>query len=76
MKPKQISIQIPITELGELRYMQSTLLENLNLLSQLDDNHQTDRMVKDNVYWISKILLAIAEIDPQKKFNELGELKK
>ena len=76
MKSKQISIQIPITELGELRYMQSTLLENLNLLSQLDDNYQTDRMVKDNVYWISKILLATAEIDPQKEFNELGALKK
>lgn len=61
MKPKQINVQIPITELGELRYMQSTLLENLNLLSQLDDDFTTNRSIKDNVYWISKILLAIEQ---------------
>jgi len=76
MKSEQISIQIPITELGELRYIQNTLLENLSLLSQLEDHYQTDRVVKDNVYWISKILLAITEIDQQKEFNELGLLKK
>ena len=75
MKSPKTYIKIPITELGELRFMQNTLLENLYLLSQLDDNDQTDRKVKDNMYWISKILLAITEVDQQQEFNNLGLIK-
>ena len=48
-----------ITDIADLRYMQHTLLENLNLLSQLDDDCTTNRSIKDSVYWISKILQSI-----------------
>ncbi|GGX27340.1 hypothetical protein [Aquimarina muelleri] len=75
MKSKELNIQIPIRELGELRFLQHTLLENLYLLSQLEDDNQTDRKVKDNMYWISKILLAITKIDQQQGFNDLGLIK-
>ena len=51
-------IRIPVTDVAELSFMQYTLLENLNLLSQLNDNPQNDRDMKDCVFWISKILLA------------------
>lgn len=51
-------IRIPVTDLNELGFMQYTLLENLNLLSQLDDDLKADRDVKDCVFWISKILLS------------------
>ncbi|UZO80655.1 hypothetical protein NBT05_17220 [Aquimarina sp. ERC-38] len=47
-------LKIPITDLVELNYMQQSLLENLNLLSQLEK----DTDVKDIVFWLSKILLA------------------
>ncbi|MEW7279216.1 hypothetical protein ABW636_11540 [Aquimarina sp. 2201CG1-2-11] len=59
MKPQEIYIKMTITDIAELRYMQHTLLENLNLLSQLDDDCTTNRSVKDSVYWISKILQSI-----------------
>lgn len=71
MKTPKTHIKIPITELGELRFMQHTLLYNLNLLSQTEDDFSTNRSIKDNMYWISKILVAIAEIDQQKEFNDL-----
>ncbi|WP_101450494.1 hypothetical protein [Aquimarina sp. MAR_2010_214] len=38
--------------------MKNSLLENLYLLSQLDDNYEHNRGFKDAVYWISKILIA------------------
>ena len=59
MKPQEIYIKMTITDIAELRYMQHTLLENLNLLSQLDDDYTTNRSIKDSVYWISKILQSI-----------------
>ncbi|MEW7281082.1 hypothetical protein ABW636_21005 [Aquimarina sp. 2201CG1-2-11] len=59
MKPQEIYIKMTITDVAELRYMQHTLLENLNLLSQLDDDCTTNRSIKDSVYWISKILQSI-----------------
>lgn len=37
--------------------MKNSLLENLHLLSQLDDNYEHNRGFKDAVYWISKILI-------------------
>ncbi|WP_378187398.1 hypothetical protein ACE939_03550 [Aquimarina sp. W85] len=55
---KENYIKIPIQDYEELSFMQHTLIENLNLLSQLDDNLKTDRDIKDNMFWISKILLA------------------
>jgi len=51
-------IRIPVTDLNELGFMQHTLLENLNLLSQLNDDLKADRDLKDCVFWISKILLS------------------
>jgi hypothetical protein len=75
MKLPKTHIKIPITELGELRFMRDTLLDNLSLLSQTEDNFSTNRSIKDSMYWISKILVAIAEIDHLKEFDEL-ELKK
>ncbi len=58
MKPKQSCIKIPITRPDEFIYMKNSLLENLYLLSQLDDNYEHNRGFKDAVYWISKILIA------------------
>ncbi|PKV53010.1 hypothetical protein ATE84_5151 [Aquimarina sp. MAR_2010_214] len=58
MKPKQNCIKIPITRPDEFLYMKNSLLENLYLLSQLDDNYEHNRGFKDAVYWISKILIA------------------
>ena len=58
MKPKQNCIKIPIMRPDEFIYMKNSLLENLYLLSQLDDNYEHNRGFKDSVYWISKILLA------------------
>ncbi|EZH71285.1 hypothetical protein ATO12_11015 [Aquimarina atlantica] len=75
MKLPKTYIKIPITELGELRFMQDTLLDNLSLLSQTEDNFSTNRSIKDNMYWISKILVAIAEIDQRREFDDL-ELEK
>lgn len=76
MKLPKTYIKIPITELGELRFMQDTLLDNLSLLSQTEDNFSTNRSIKDNMYWISKILVAIAEIDQRKEFNDVEKLNK
>jgi len=59
MKSQEIYIKMTITDVAELRYLQYTLLENLNLLSQLDDDCTTNRSIKDSVYWISKILQSI-----------------
>lgn len=75
MKLPKTYIKIPITELGELYFMQDTLLDNLSLLSQTEDDFSTNRSIKDSMYWISKILVAIAEIDQRKEFDDL-ELKK
>jgi len=55
---KETYIRVPIQDYGELSFMQHTLIENLNLLSQLDDNIRTERNMKDSMFWISKILLA------------------
>ncbi|KAA1246521.1 hypothetical protein [Aquimarina sp. RZ0] len=57
-KTQETYIRIPVTDLGELSFMQHTLLENLNLLSQLNDDLETNRDMKDCMFWISKILLA------------------
>lgn len=75
MKSPKTYIKIPITELGELHFMRDTLLDNLSLLSQTEDDFSTNRSIKDSMYWISKILVAIAEIDHRKEFDDL-ELKK
>ncbi len=76
MKLPKTYIKIPITELGELYFMQDTLLENLSLLSQTEDDFSTNRSIKDNMYWISRILVAIAEIDQRTEFNDLEVLNK
>ncbi|KAA1241012.1 hypothetical protein [Aquimarina sp. RZ0] len=55
---KETYIRVPIQDYGELSFMQHTLIENLNLLSQLDDTLKTERDMKDSMFWISKILLA------------------
>ena len=43
MKPQEIYIKMTITVIAEFRYMQYTLLDNLNLFSQLDDDCTTNR---------------------------------
>ncbi len=55
---KETFIRVPIQDYGELSFMKYTLIENLNLLSQLDDHIKTERDMKDSMFWISKILLA------------------
>ena len=51
-------IRIPVTDLGELGYMQQSLLENLHLLTQLEDHTDYDKSIKNCAFWLSKILLA------------------
>jgi hypothetical protein len=76
MKLPKTYIKIPITELGELYFMQDTLLDNLSLLSQTEDDFSTNRSIKDNMYWISKILVAIAAVDLRKEFDDVEASKK
>lgn len=76
MKLPKTYIKIPITELGELYFMQDTLLDNLSLLSQTEDDFSTNRSIKDNMYWISKILVAIAAVDLRKEFDDVEAPKK
>ena len=66
---KETFIKLPITNLSELGFMQQSLLENLNLLSQLEK----DTDVKDIVFWLSKILLASY---PETEIEELSKLTK
>ncbi len=64
-------IRIPVTSLEELSFMQYSLLESLNLLSQLNDNPQNDRDMKDCVFWVSKILLASYPLDELEGVSKL-----
>ena len=64
-------IRIPVTNIAELSFMQYTLLENLNLLSQLNDTPQNNRDMKDCVFWISKILLASYPSDELEGISKL-----
>ncbi|WP_103072699.1 hypothetical protein [Aquimarina sediminis] len=78
MKPKQNYIKIPITRPDEFLYMKNSLLENLYLLSQLDDNYEYNRGFKDAVYWISKILLesySSEELEITRQTKETSKLK-
>jgi len=55
---KETYIKIPVADYGELSYMQQSLLENLHLLTQLEDRTDTDRGLKNCAFWLSKILMA------------------
>jgi len=55
---KETFIKVPIADYQELSYMQQSLLENLHLLTHLEDRSDTDRGLKNCAYWLSKILLA------------------
>ncbi|OED35682.1 hypothetical protein AB832_06190 [Flavobacteriaceae bacterium (ex Bugula neritina AB1)] len=55
---KETFIRVPISDYQELSYMQQSLLENLHLLTHLEDRSDTDRGLKNCAYWLSKILLA------------------
>ena len=66
---KETFIKLPVTDLNELSFMQQSLLENLNLLSQLEK----DTDLKDIVFWLSKILLASY---PENELTELSKLVK
>ncbi len=68
---KETYIKIPITDPCELGFMQQTLLDNLYLLSQLDDKIEYDRSFKDNVYWLSKILIASYPYDELEGISKL-----
>lgn len=70
-KTQEAYIRISVADLNELGFMQHTLLESLNLLSQLDDSFRTDRDLKDCVFWISKILLASYPTDELEGISKL-----
>ena len=72
-KTKETFIKLPITDLSELSFMQQSLLENLNLLSQLEDQKEVEKPLKDIVFWLSKILLASY---PENELTELSKLVK
>ena len=48
----------PVTDLSELSFMQQSLLENLHLLTRLEDHTNTDKNIKNCAFWLSRILLA------------------
>ena len=72
-KTKETFIKLPITDLSELGFMQQSLLENLHLLSQLEDQKEVEKPLKDIVFWLSKILLASY---PENELKELSKLVK
>ena len=70
---KHTFVKLPVTDLSELGFMQQTLLENLHLISQLEDKNQNNQSIKDIVFWLSKILLASY---PETELIELSKLVK
>lgn len=64
-------IRIPVTDLGELGYMQQSLLENLHLLTQLEDSADNDKGLKSCAFWLSKILLASYPSDELEGISKL-----
>ncbi|WP_438426247.1 hypothetical protein [Aquimarina macrocephali] len=67
---QQKYIRIPITEPGELQFMQYVLSENLQLLSHLEDDYKFNGIFKDCVYWVSKILLASYPFEDHKVIRQ------
>lgn len=64
-------IRIPVTDLGELGFMQQSLLENLHLLTQLEDSTDNDKGLKNCAFWLSRILLASY---PQEELEGISKL--
>ncbi len=66
----QSYIKVPISDLNDLIYMQESLLEGLQLLSQLEERHYKGEQMGSIMYWLSKILLASY---PSAELNGLSE---
>ncbi len=66
----QSYIRIPISDLNELLYMQESLLEGIQLLSQLEQRHYKSEQMQSMIYWLSKIILVSY---PSAELNGLSE---
>lgn len=51
---KQNHIELPISDLNELAYMQESLLEGILLLTQLEKRHYKHEQMQSTVYWFVK----------------------
>lgn len=54
----QSYIKLPIANLSELSYMQTSLIETIFLLSQLEQGDYKHEQKQSALYWLSKIVLA------------------
>ncbi len=70
LETKQSHIELPISDLNELAYMQESLLEGILLLTELEKRHYRHEQMQSIVYWLSKILLVSY---PHQEINGLSE---
>lgn len=66
----QTYIKLPIADLNELAHLQTSLLECIALLSQLEQRQYKHEQMQGVMYWLSWILLAGY---PQVEMDGLGE---
>ncbi|GAB1858702.1 hypothetical protein MHTCC0001_35420 [Flavobacteriaceae bacterium MHTCC 0001] len=69
-KTKRNYIELPISNLNELAYMQESLLEGILLLAQLEERHYKREQMQSVMYWLCKLVLLSYPHD------ELGGLSK
>ncbi len=53
----QTYIKLPIVDLNELAYFQTSLLECIGLLSQLEQTQYNHEQMQGAMYWLSRLLL-------------------
>lgn len=69
-RTSQTYIKLPIADLNELSYLQTSLLECMGLLSQLEQRQYAHEQMQGVMYWLSRILLAGY---PQAEMNGFGD---